>query len=325
MMKKKKKENLVVLLLANSQLNIQQMVWDSSEKDIVTMEEQDSKKPPVFLNTRGPRTLTCIDIHDIWAFDHLLSKNTIAVILEMISMTNSNFHSVEPIHLPIVQNSMINGKFSPYHALNTQLNLIRGLKISVDPASNNKASEVFKNKWTSAIEACAKGPVQSKLDPPSLPDDYHKAFKKVKQENYLEYNSTLAHWRGLTQKSGQVEGPIGYPILMDILNKYSRDGIKNWRRGRVMRDSTLTDLIKGSSLNRSNKRGAAIVEEEEEEGEEGEEEEEGEGEGEEEEEDEDDDEEEEEEDDDEEEEGEFSGITFGELSQSLDEASREQL
>jgi hypothetical protein len=29
--------------------------------------------------------------------------------------------------------------------------------------------------------------------------------------NYLEYNSTLAHWRGLTQKSGQVEGPIGYP------------------------------------------------------------------------------------------------------------------
>jgi hypothetical protein len=295
--------DFILTKVVNSQLNIQQMVWDSSEKDIVTMEEQDSKKPPVFLNTRGPRTLTCIDIHDIWAFDHLLSKNTIAVILEMISMTNSNFHSVEPIHLPIVQNSMINGKFSPYHALNTQLNLIRGLKISVDPASNNKASEEFKNKWTSAIEACAKGPVQSKLDPPSLPDDYHKAFKKVKQENYLEYNSTLAHWGGLTQKSGQVEGPIGYPILMDILNKYSRDGIKNWRRGRVMRDSTLTDLVKGSALNRSNKRGAAMVEEEDEE----------------------DEEEEEEDDDDEEEEGEFSGITFGELSQSLDEASREQL
>jgi hypothetical protein len=80
--------------------------------------------------------------------------------------------------------------------------------------------------------------------------------------NYLEYNSTLAHWRGLRQKSGQVEGPIGHPILMDILNKYSRDGIKNWRR--VLRDSTLTNLVEASALNQSNKRGAEIVEEGEE-------------------------------------------------------------
>jgi hypothetical protein len=49
--------------------------------------------------------------------------------------------------------------------------------------------------------------------------------------NYLEYNSTLAHWRGLTNTKIRTS-PIGYP--------------------------------NGSALNRSKKRGAEAVEDDEE-------------------------------------------------------------
>jgi hypothetical protein len=49
---------------------------------------------------------------------------------------------------------------------------------------------------------------------------------------------------------------------MDILNKYCRDGIENLRR--VLLDSTLSNLVKASALNRSKKRGAEAVEDDEE-------------------------------------------------------------
>ena len=149
--------------------------------DLETNSESKTKKPLDFLRTSRPRTLTCIDVHDIWAFDNLVSKNTIATMLEIMSITNSNFHSVEPIHLPIVQNSMINGKFCPYHAVNPLLNLIRGLEVPIDPIADNKASETFKAKWSSAIKACVNGPVKSNLDPTTLPDDYFKSCQTEDQ------------------------------------------------------------------------------------------------------------------------------------------------
>ena len=180
--------DFILTKFINSQLKVQKMVWDGGSrddkyvgkvsKDLDTGTRSVRKKKLDFLKTSGPRTLTCIDIHDIWAFDHLVSKNSIAVILEIMSMVNSNFHSVEPVNLPVVQNSMVNGKFCPYHACNPQLNKMRGLPLLSGPTPKY-TSEVFESKWLSAIEACIDGPVNSKLDPPVLLDNYADTFEKI--------------------------------------------------------------------------------------------------------------------------------------------------
>ena len=210
-----KTPDFILTKVINSQLKVQLMVWDGGKrdfeyvgkvaKDLETNTKSKVKKPLDFLKTSRPRTLTCMDVHDIWAFDNLISENTIAVILEIISMTNSNFHSVEPIHLPIVYNSMINGKFCSYHAVNPQLNLVRGLKVSIEPTRNNRASEVFKAKWTSAIDDCVKGPVKSNLKPLALPNDYYKLFKLVKSEG--------------SEESGNDEGQDSdrFVVFMDVI------------------------------------------------------------------------------------------------------------
>lgn len=183
--------DFILTKFINSQVKVQRMVWDGGlrdyqyvgkvSKDAETNTKPKSKKPLDFLKTTRPRTLTCIDIHDIWAFDDLLSENTIAVILEMFSMTNSNFHSVEPIHLPIVQNSMINGKFCTYHACNPQINKMRDLALPTDPTKDDRATNEFELKWASTVEACAKGPVNANLDPLMLPADYSSLVKPVVQ------------------------------------------------------------------------------------------------------------------------------------------------
>ena len=202
--------DFILTKVINFQVTVQRMVWNESHvtdlnRDLNDLKLQDQDfKPELkyntkskklqsksitekasissdFLNTNRSRTLTCIDIHDIWAFDGLISKNTIAIIVEIISMTNSNFHSVEPIHLPIVQNSMINAICCPYLAINPFANLIRNFRISIDPTKNNRVQQVFEDNWQSTINSCADGPIKSTLDPKHLSDSYYEAYEPKKR------------------------------------------------------------------------------------------------------------------------------------------------
>ena len=189
------KPDFIMTNVATSFLTVQKMVWNVGPPD----EKQETfkckrvKTEPIkenILMTTKRRTLTCIDIHDIRSFNHFLSKNTIAVMLEIINLSSSNFHNVEPIHKPIVQNSMLSGKFCPYHAFNPMLNLMRNLPKIKNPIENY-STNTFMGKLPSAFEACAKGPIRANLEPKDLSNNYHvDKFKEVEAEIEAERNES---------------------------------------------------------------------------------------------------------------------------------------
>ena len=110
--------------------------------------------------------------------------------LEIINLSSSNFHNVEPIHKPIVQNSMLSGKFCPYHAFNPMLNLMRNLPKIKNPIENY-STNTFMGKLPSAFEACAKGPIRANLEPKDLSNNYHvDKFKEVEDEIEAERNES---------------------------------------------------------------------------------------------------------------------------------------
>ena len=187
-------------------LTLQKMIWDYSEDEIelllsenlaktkkkegakIEVEEfkekyKDSGKPKKRLS------VTCIAVNDISFFEHLVSENGIAVTREIIDFSVSNFQNVDFLHKPIVQNSMLNGLFSPYYTINPTLQKNRGddkdFPIIDDLLENY--GKVFTEPYLKAsIDSCILGPIDKTV--PKLDDGYFKIISEqinnLNIENY---------------------------------------------------------------------------------------------------------------------------------------------
>lgn len=128
------------------------------------------------------RQYVCIVCDDLNLFDNLISKNTIALMKELIDLDTSNFHSVEPHLLPIVQDSLLNGTFSGYQDLNSMLRDMRKLESLPDPMKDYHTDILSKYAWDRGIEDAIMGPIDCPLRGDLSSDYYKEVEKKEAQE-----------------------------------------------------------------------------------------------------------------------------------------------
>ena len=98
---------------------------------------------------------------------------------EIIDFSISNFQNVDPLYKPIVKNSMLNGVFSPYYAINPMLQKARGdgedYSIIDDPLENyNKVFNGTDLKYS--IDSCIVGPIDKTI--PKLEEDNYKIINE---------------------------------------------------------------------------------------------------------------------------------------------------
>jgi hypothetical protein len=133
------------------------------------------------------RSLTCIAIHDIGLFEHLIGgKNGITLMREIFEFSLSNFQNIDPLHKPIIQNSVLNGTCSPYYELNPMLREIRGQSSSVplNPLDNYSNRFTYANLETS-IKSCITGPVDKIL--PGIAENYYLDAEAEMAKNTFEF------------------------------------------------------------------------------------------------------------------------------------------
>ena len=182
-----KKPDFIMIKVFDNDFEIQRMVWnyeiapetDTKSKAGVSKNVKIEKNQKI----KKKRVLTCIATHSIDAFTKVANLNTLAIILEIIAHETSNFQNVEPLHLPIVQNSMFNGKFCPYPSCNPMLRKYRGLNQPGNPVENYE--EIFtQDAWVRSVNKCIIGPIDAKVT--EYPDDYHEIVKKRMNEEDQE-------------------------------------------------------------------------------------------------------------------------------------------
>ena len=192
-------------------LTLQKMIWDYSEDEIERLisenlaktknteagavvkaeelQEKDSEKK----KTKKRLSVTCIAVNDISFFNHLVGENGIAVMREIIDFSVSNFQNVDFLHKPIVQNSMLNGVFSPYYTVNPMLQKTRGDEKDFALIENplNNYSKVFTEPYLKAsIDSCILGPIDKPV--PKLDDnDFKIISEKVDNLNIANYKFKL--------------------------------------------------------------------------------------------------------------------------------------
>ena len=125
----------------NVQTTLQQMMWNLPTK----------------------KSLLCIAGQDLGCFQHLVGATGLAVLRELANLDSSNLHSVESIHRPIVQDSLLNGIFSPYSELNPLLRGIRGLNSVRDPLENYHNTIFTAVTWSESVKLAAVGPLEDEI------------------------------------------------------------------------------------------------------------------------------------------------------------------
>ena len=128
-----------------------------------TETENETQNPKFMFN----RKMTCLVVHDIGHFKHLVTKKGVKLINEIINFSNSIFDNVDPLHLRIVQNSSLNGMFCPYIECNKLMRRMKNLPVISDPLKSHK-DWFTQDRLEKSITTCSIGPVDKIL--PELPD-----------------------------------------------------------------------------------------------------------------------------------------------------------
>ena len=176
---------------ASKAVSIHKMVWNFSEKDLKSSiyrnhldfsaegeriiskslklykEECEKNEPsdPKFFKMNS----TCISISGINHFKNLVGQNGTKLIKEIIKFSPSNFQNIDPLHAPIVQNSLLTGSSCEYPSCNKNLLRDEGLIDVPDPTINY--NRTFTNDTLfKSIKSCIIGPIDKTL--PELPYDY---------------------------------------------------------------------------------------------------------------------------------------------------------
>ena len=123
------------------------------------------------LSIKFKRKMTCLAVHDICHFEHLVTKKGVKIINDIINFSNSNFDEVDSLHLPIVQNSFLNGMFCPYIECNKLLRLMKDLPVISDPLKSYK-DWFSQDKLEKSILACIVGPVDKILPELSVQNEF---------------------------------------------------------------------------------------------------------------------------------------------------------
>ncbi len=178
-------------------VTVQKMCWLYKVNDLEALlakkgMDVEKSEGDQYDNVLRKRSLTCISINNIDFLGHLIGdEKGVGLLKEIIEFSASNFQNVEPIHKPIVQNSMLNGIFSPYYECNPMIQTFRGDNFPLldDPLEN------YQNVFTSrsldlSIKASIIGSVNKPpvihTDPQSHRVDYDEEFERLVTENYFE-------------------------------------------------------------------------------------------------------------------------------------------
>ncbi len=130
-------------------------------------------------------SVTCIAVNDISFFQHLVGKNGISVTREIIDFSLSNFQNVDELHKPIVQNSMLNGVFSPYCTINPTMQKCRGDRKNYPIIGNplNNYDQTFTEAYLKAsIDSCILGPID-KIVPKIDENNFKLSIEKIDNFN----------------------------------------------------------------------------------------------------------------------------------------------
>ena len=143
------KPNLILTKSIDPNLSVQKMVW---------VDER-----------RRKRCLTCIACFDVEKFaKKLVTPNTVNVIKKIANYTASVFDNVDPLHLGIVQNSSLYGKFSSYHLYNPILSRMRYRNIIPINPIEAYLSNLTHSSLNNSIEKCIIGPTDLQVSIQSL-------------------------------------------------------------------------------------------------------------------------------------------------------------
>ena len=180
---------------ASNAVSIHKMVWNFSEKDLKSSIYRQPLSRRVNTSAGGEEILskslklyreeckknelsdpkffkmnsTCISISGINHFENLVGINGTKLIKEIIDFAPSNFQNVDPLHLPIVQNSLLNACTCSYPSCNKNLLRDEGLIEVPNPTINY--NRTFTNDTLfKSIKSCIIGPIDKII--PELPDDY---------------------------------------------------------------------------------------------------------------------------------------------------------
>lgn len=187
-----KKPDFICTKVFDNDFEVQKLVWDYEVTEPMIPETElesragTSTPAPKKLKLgdkiiKRQRVMTCIASHSIGAFSNVVNENTMAIILQIIAHETSNFHNVEHMQLPILQNSILYGKFCPYSPCNPMLKKYRGSNEPGNPVLNYQ--EIFtQDAWMRTVSNCIIGPIDAKVS--ELPTNYHQnVAARIREED----------------------------------------------------------------------------------------------------------------------------------------------
>lgn len=162
------KPDLILTKSIDPNLSVQKMVWDDG---------------------RHKRSLTCIACFDVKKFaKKLVLPNTVNVIKKIANYTASIFDNVDQLHLGIVQNSSLYGKFSSYHLYNPILSRMRYRNIIPIYPIQSYLSNLTHSSLSNSIEKCITGPtdLQVSIQSLNIPEDEDENDDDIEMDSETE-------------------------------------------------------------------------------------------------------------------------------------------
>lgn len=185
----------VIKKVHDKNLTIVQLIWKAPVSKTSKYLKLKRIKTDSSTNFTSKRTNTCIICHGISSFRHFFDDRGNSLFRYILEFESSNFNNVDMLQLPLVQSSMLRGKFSPYYQVNPLLLDMKGLEKVSNPTQNY--SNVFTAKnWETSVRKCVIGPVEAEISKKEIEfeekEDEKSFFRDEdeKSEEYEEYAST---------------------------------------------------------------------------------------------------------------------------------------
>lgn len=128
------------------------------------------------------RKIVCISCENLNVFNNLVGRNTLAIIKELMDLDTSNYQSVESLNRPIIQDSLLNGVFSPYEDLNPFLRKMRSLENNSDPFENYFSKTLTASDWKNSCLNPIKGQIDCAIRVHLKPEYYETVELRLAQE-----------------------------------------------------------------------------------------------------------------------------------------------
>ena len=158
----------VIKKIFDNNLAIVQLIWNRPVEKHLESEGSESKRTKsihsesgtTFSPSPSKRSNTCIICQGISSFKHFFDARGNNLYKYILNFETSNFNDVDMLQLPLVQSSMLRGKFSPYYQVNPMLLEMKGLEKVSNPTETY--SDIYTSKnWQNSVEKCVRGPADA--------------------------------------------------------------------------------------------------------------------------------------------------------------------